>query len=65
MREVAWHRVPHAVLTIRLDGSVEYETSDGEVRLVPAGSFVLLEDTHGKGHRSRHSQEAQTSSGSR
>ena len=34
MREVAWHRVPASVLTIRLDGSVEYETSDGEVRHV-------------------------------
>jgi len=60
MREVAWHRVPEAVLTVRLDGSVDYETSDGDVRHVPAGSFVLVEDTHGKCHLSRHSQEAQT-----
>lgn len=60
MREVAWHKVPEPVLTIRLDGSVEYETSDGEVRYVQAGSFVLVEDTHGKGHLSRHSPEAQT-----
>ena len=47
MREVAWHTVPEPVLTVRLDGSVEYETSDGEVRHVQAGSFVLVEDTHG------------------
>ena len=60
MREVAWHKVPEPVLTVRLDGSVDYETSDGEVRHVPAGSFVLVEDTHGKGHLSRHSPEAQT-----
>jgi hypothetical protein len=60
MREVAWHTVPEPVLTIRLDGSVEYETSDGQVRGVEAGSFVLVEDTHGKGHISRHSPEAQT-----
>jgi hypothetical protein len=60
MREVAWHTVPEPVLTVRLDGSVEYETSDGEVRHVPAGTFVLVEDTHGKGHLSRHSPEAQT-----
>lgn len=60
MREVAWHTVPEPNLTVRLDGSVEYETSDGEVRRVPAGSFVLAEDTHGKGHLSRHSPEAQT-----
>ena len=55
MREVAWHTVPDPNLTVRLDGSVEYETSDGEVRHVQAGSFVLVEDTHGKGHLSRHS----------
>jgi hypothetical protein len=60
MREVAWHTVPEPALTVRLDGSVEYETSDGEVRDVPAGSVVLVEDTQGKGHRSRHSKEAQT-----
>ena len=45
---------------MRLDGSVEDETSDGEVRYVPAGGFALVEDTHGKGHLSRHSQAAQT-----
>jgi redox-sensitive bicupin YhaK (pirin superfamily) len=60
MRQVGWHTVPDRVLTVRLDGSVDYETSDGEVRHVPAGGFVLVEDTHGKGHLSRHSPEAQT-----
>jgi hypothetical protein len=60
MREIAWHTVPEPVLTVRLDGSVEYETSDGEVRHVQAGSFMLVEDTHGKGHLSRHSAETQT-----
>ena len=59
MRQVDWHTVPDRVLTVRLDGSVEYETSDGEVRAVSAGSFVLVEDTHGKGHLSRHSPESQ------
>jgi len=60
MRQVGWHTVPERVLTVRLDGAVEYETSDGDVRKVPAGSFVLIEDTHGKGHLSRHSADAQT-----
>jgi len=60
MRKAAWHTVPDRELTVRLDGSVTCETSDGEVRHVPAGSFVLVEDTHGKGHLSRHSAEAQT-----
>lgn len=58
--EVAWHTVPERVLTVRLDGSAEYHTSDGDKRRVAAGSFVLFEDTHGKGHKSRHSPEEQT-----
>ena len=58
--EVDWHTVPERVLTVRLDGSAEYQTSDGDNRRVPAGSFVLFEDTHGKGHKSRHSPEEQT-----
>lgn len=59
MRQVDWHTVRDRVLTVRLDGSVEYETSDGEVRKVAAGEFVLVEDTHGKGHLSRHSPDSQ------
>jgi hypothetical protein len=55
-----YHTVPERVLTVRLDGSVEYETSDGEVRHVQAGSFVLQEDTQGKGHISRLSADGQT-----
>jgi hypothetical protein len=60
IRQVAWHTVPGPNLSVRLDGSVGYETSDGEVRHVQTGSFVLVEDTHGKGHLSRHSAEKQT-----
>jgi hypothetical protein len=59
-RQVDWHTVPERVLTVRLDGSAEYQTSDGDERHVPAGSFVLFEDTDGKGHKSRHSPEEQT-----
>jgi hypothetical protein len=36
-REVNWHTVPERVLAVRLGGSAEYETSDGEKRTVPAG----------------------------
>ncbi len=59
MRQVDWHTVPDRVLTVRLNGSVEYETSDGDIRQVEAGEFVLVEDTHGKGHLSRHSPDQQ------
>ena len=59
-RQVDWHTVPGRVLTVRLDGSAEYQTSDGDQRHVPAGSFILFEDTHGKGHKTEHSPEEQT-----
>jgi hypothetical protein len=42
-----------------LDGQVEFETSGGEIRSVSAGKAVLVEDTHGKGHISRHPPEGQ------
>jgi hypothetical protein len=60
VRETGWHTPPGRVLAVWLDGVVEFETSDGEVRRVPAGGFVLVEDTHGKGHVSRHPTEGQS-----
>jgi hypothetical protein len=57
--EVGWHNPPGRVLAVWPDGIVEFETSDGEVRRVSAGAFVLVEDTHGKGHMSRHPKEGQ------
>lgn len=59
VREAGWHTPPGRVLAVWLDGTVEFETSDGEVRRVRAGHFVLVEDTHGKGHISRHPAEGQ------
>jgi hypothetical protein len=58
--QVDWHTVPERALTVRLDGSAEYQTSDGEQRHVPAGSFVLFEDVDGKGHKTLHSPGEQT-----
>jgi hypothetical protein len=57
--KVDWHTVPERVLVIRLNGGAKYQTSDGQVRHVPAGGMVLVEDTHGKGHLSRHSEQEQ------
>jgi hypothetical protein len=57
--EVGWHTPPGRVLAVWLDGTVEFETSDGEKRQVLAGNFVLVEDTHGKGHAARHPAEGQ------
>lgn len=48
-----WHPAPYRQLHIYLTGEVEAETSDGEIRRFGAGSVTLVEDTSGKGHRSR------------
>jgi hypothetical protein len=50
MGEVDWHNPPQRLLVLWLSGEVEFETSDGDVRRLPAGSIVLAEDTSGKGH---------------
>jgi hypothetical protein len=36
-----------------LEGEVEIQTSDGEIRTFSPGEIVLVEDTMGKGHKSR------------
>jgi quercetin dioxygenase-like cupin family protein len=59
VREAGFHTPSDRLLAIWLDGHVEFETSDGEVRRLPAGKAVLVEDTHGKGHIWRHREEGQ------
>jgi hypothetical protein len=59
MHEVDWHNPPQRLLVLWLTGEVEFETSDGNIRRLPAGSAVLAEDTTGKGHISRHPPEGQ------
>ena len=59
MHEVDWHNPPQCLLVFWLTGEVEFETSDGNIRQLPAGSVVLAEDTTGKGHISRHPPERQ------
>ena len=48
-----WHPAPFRQLHFYLSGEVEAETSDGETRRIGAGDITLVEDTSGKGHRSR------------
>jgi hypothetical protein len=59
MVEAGFHTPPGRALAVWLDGHVEFETSDGEVRRVTAGNAVVVDDTHGKGHISRHPPEGQ------
>ena len=48
-----WHNAPRAWFLIVLQGASEVTTSDGEVRQFGPGALVLLDDTTGKGHRTR------------
>jgi len=47
-----WHPVPGRQVQIFVEGEIEAQVSDGEVRRFGPGSVVLVEDTTGKGHKS-------------
>ncbi len=48
-----WHPTPKRQIFFYLSGTIEAEVSDGEIRQFGPGSVTLVEDTTGKGHRSR------------
>jgi hypothetical protein len=50
---VDWHNAPRRQFVVNLNGEVEIEVSDGEVRRFGPGSILLAEDVTGKGHISR------------
>ncbi len=47
------HPSPQRQILCTVEGEYEITTSDGAVRCFPAGSVLLLEDTSGKGHQTR------------
>lgn len=47
------HTAPEKQYVVLLDGGVEIETSLGGKRQFRPGEILLMEDTTGKGHRSR------------
>jgi len=47
------HNAPERLFIVQIDGSVEVEVSDGEIRRFGPGSVLLVEDTSGKGHVTR------------
>ncbi len=59
IKEAGWHTASERLLAVWLNGETEFETSDGEIRRLPPGGFLFAEDTHGKGHISRHPEEGQ------
>lgn len=52
-----FHNAPQKQYIILLDGEIEIETSLGEKRLFGAGKILLVEDTTGKGHRTKNTRQ--------
>jgi hypothetical protein len=51
-----FHTAPERQYIILLDGEIEIETSLGEKRIFKPGDILLVEDTTGKGHKTRNLQ---------
>lgn len=51
-----FHTAPEKQYIILLDGEIEMETSLGDKRIFKAGEVLLMEDTTGKGHKTRNMQ---------
>lgn len=52
--EPDWHTAPRRQLVVFLTGRATVEVSDGARRTLPIGGAVLVEDTWGRGHVTRH-----------
>ena len=52
-----WHPAPAKQFMVLLMGALDVEASDGDVVRLHPGDVLLVEDTVGKGHRSRNSGE--------
>lgn len=48
-----WHPAPQRQLIVLLDGEIEIEVGNGEIRRFSGGDILLVEDTTGRGHRTR------------
>ena len=48
-----WHHAPRRQYIALLDGEIEIEVSDGQRRRFRGGDVLLVEDTDGKGHKTR------------
>lgn len=51
-----FHHAPQRQYIILLDGEIEIETSLGKKRIFKGGDILLVEDTEGKGHKTRNLQ---------
>jgi quercetin dioxygenase-like cupin family protein len=46
----AWHTAPTRQLVITLNGTLDFQTRDGEHFLIRSGEILFAEDTVGSGH---------------
>lgn len=54
--DLDWHCAPRRQYIVLLDGEIEITVSDGETRWFAGGDVLLVEDTSGRGHRTRHTR---------
>ncbi len=48
-----WHPAPARQYIVLLDSEIEIEVGDGAARRFKGGDVLLMEDTSGRGHRTR------------
>lgn len=57
-----FHHAPQRQFIVLLDGGVEIKTSLGEIRQFQTGEILLMEDTTGKGHRTKNLEKRERTS---
>lgn len=57
-----FHCAPQRQYIVLLDGGVEIETSLGEIKRFPTGDILLVEDTQGKGHKTKNLEKRERTS---
>lgn len=57
-----YHTAPEKQLIVLLDGAIEIETSLGVRRVFFSGAVILVEDTTGKGHKTKNVANAERKS---
>lgn len=57
-----FHCAPQKQYIVLLDGGVEIQTSSGEIRKFRTGEILLVEDTSGKGHKTKNLERKERTS---
>jgi hypothetical protein len=57
-----FHHAPQKQYIVLLDGGVEIETSLGEIRQFRTGEILMVEDTTGKGHKTKNLEKRERTS---